>query len=147
MAVTVAAVMRQVRNYFERGYIDNEFVIRGGVLSMADGTPIESPYVAISGSMHSDGVYVLDDGVLRGSERDESFSGRVWLLNPPPDFLALCEQISAFDDKRPPTDIVSESFGSYHYSTSGGGMARTGWKAVFTPMLAPYRKMFTEVMI
>lgn len=147
MAVSVAAVMRRVRNFFESGYIDNAFVIRGGVLSMEDGSLIDAPWVAISGSRYNNGVYPVVNGVVRGAGRDESFSGRVWLLDPPPDFIELCKAISAFDDKRPPTDIVSESFGTYSYSTSGGGTAATGWGAVFHSLLAPYRKMFTEVRI
>ena len=139
MAVSIAAVMRQVRNFFVRGYMDGEFIIGGGVL-----TP-EPPahFVAITGSAFSDGVYSVFDGFP--SSASGKFTGRVWLLHPPDDFLALCQQISAYDDQNPVGAMQSESFGEYSYTRAVGNSGAIPWQTAFAQQLAPYRRMFAEV--
>ena len=101
MAVSVAAVMRQCRNYFETGYIDGTFRITGNALSGADG----AHWVYISGSACHNGVWEVYDGYLTGRSvaglHDEEFEGRIWFLDPPPEFLALCETIKTYVAKKP----------------------------------------------
>lgn len=146
MAVSVAAVMRQVRNFFERKSEtkDGRFTIADSALSPAPA----APWIAISGSRYNDGVYrVIGNGGL-DSVTDETFDGRVWMLYPPKDFLALCEEISAYDDKNPPGAYQSESFGGYSYTRSagsGGGVAT--WQQAYKDRLVPYQRMFTGVSI
>ena len=53
MSVPIGAVMRRVRNFFERGYREGTFSIVGNVLSPA----VEAPMIAIQGSRYHDGVY------------------------------------------------------------------------------------------
>lgn len=143
MAVSIAAVMRHVRNFFTRGYIDGEFTVSGGVLTPA---PL-SPYAAITGSAFYDGVYSMTDPLPEG--KPETFTGRVWLLHPPDDFVRLCEQISQYDDKNPVGAMQSESFGEYTYRRPVVGMNGSGglasWQTAFAIHLMPYRRMFTEV--
>lgn len=145
MAVSIAAVMRRVRNYFERGYREGTFSIVGNVLSPA----VDAPMIAVTGSKYHDGVYASVNGIMQGVESvkpDETFDGIVWKLYPPDDFLQLCEQISKYDDKNPVGAFASESFGDYSYTrgTDGkGGVA--GWNNAFAASLASYRQMFTEV--
>lgn len=138
MAVSIAAVMRHVRNYFERGFIDGEFTVSGGVLTPAP----RAPYVAISGSVWHDGVFRVDQ--LR-EHPEETFTGRVWALHPPDDFVQLCEEIAAYDEKNPAGAMQSESFGEYSYTRMGGADGAPGWIRVFSNKLHPYRRMFTEV--
>lgn len=138
MAVSIAAVMRHVRNYFERGFVEGEFTVSGGVLSP---TPA-ARYFAIEGSIYHDGVY--REGELKESPA-ETFSGKVWTLCPPDDFIALCAEISAFDDNNPAGAMQSESFGEYSYTRMGGADGAPGWICVFSNQLHPYRRMFTEV--
>lgn len=138
MAVSIAAVMRHVRNYFERGCVEGEFTVSGGVLSPAPA----ARYFAIEGSMYHDGVY--REGELKESPA-ETFSGKVWTLCPPDDFIALCAEISAFDDNNPAGAMQSESFGEYSYTRMGGADGAPGWMRVFANQLHPYRRMFTEV--
>ena len=154
MAVSIAAVMRRVRNYFERECIEGAFAICGGVLEPMP----DAPYIAISGSARHDGVFPASalSGELTGDElsglinhdivlaKDETFDGKVWGLHPPDDFLALCEEISAYDGKNPIGAPQSESFGAYSYSR---GAAEGGWEAAFAGRLLPYRRMFTEVNV
>ena len=124
MAVSVAAVMRQVRNYFERERYAGPMGIVGGTLA---------PYVAVEGA-----------GVFAAGEAPES-AGTCWALYPPADFLALCQEISEYDDRHPAGAPRSESFGAYRYDRGEG--APGGWEAAFAARLAPYRRMFTEVKI
>lgn len=144
MAVSVAAVMRQINNFFEVGHIDGLIVISGNAVTPAP----ESPWCCIRGSWLHDGVWQVCGGQLQdipGNLPDEEYNGRLWLLKPPPDFLALCAEISAYDDKNPAGAYLQESFGGYSYmrrQTSGS----TAWQDVFAGRLAQYRHMWTEVM-
>lgn len=145
MAVSMAAVMRQIRNYFERGY-------RAGTFSITDGVLTPTPscrYVYIQGSASHDGVWSLADGALQDVPDgipNEAFTGRVYALHPPNDFIALCREISDYDSKNPIGALQSESFSDYSYTRAGGGSAGTqGWQADFASRLAPYRRMYTEV--
>ena len=137
MAVSIAAVMRHVHNFFERGCVEGEFTVSGGVLTPEP----KAPFFAVEGSMYHDGVY--RPGEVKEAPQ-EKFIGKVWLLCPPDDFLKLCEEISAFDDANPASAMQSESFGEYSY-TRGGDGSKQAWSAVFALKLNSYRRMFTEV--
>lgn len=145
MAVSVAAVMRHIRNYFDRGYRYGDFTIIGGALTPAP----DSAYVYIAGSVLHDGVWALSGDMLQGVPdglRDESFSGRVYELHPPDDFLRLCEEISEYDDKNPVGALQSESFGDYSYTRAYASQkAPNGWQGAYYDRLAPYRRMYTGV--
>lgn len=146
MAVSIAAVMRHCRNYFETGYIDGTFRITGNVLPDVLG----ARFVCISGSNMHDGVWEVADGFLTGRSveglKDEEFDGRVWLLAPPVDFLELVKTISEYEEKNPVTALASESFGGYSRSWNGQGKPSEQVSlCVFATSLAPYKRMFTEV--
>ncbi len=143
MAVSVADVMRQISNYFEVGCISGRIAISGGAVAPVP----QSPWVCVKGSWMHDGVYQVVDGKLDklpGLLPDEEFEGRVWLLKPPADFLALCDEISAYDDKNPVGAYLKESFGGYSYmrrQVTGSA----AWEDVFAGRLAAFRRPFTEV--
>lgn len=145
MAVTVAAVMRQVRNHFEREPVEGVFTITGNGLSPAP----DAPWVAIRGSKYHDGVYELAGGYLQGAEGDldEEFDGLVYPLHPPRDFLRLCEDIAKYDEQTPVGALQSESFGAYSYTRASGAAGGVmGWQEAFSAQLAPYRRMFSGVL-
>ena len=146
MSVSVAAVMRQCRNYFETGYIDGTFRITGNALSGAEG----DHWVYISGSAFHNGVWEVCDGYLTGRSvdglHDEEFEGRVWFLDPPEEFLELCKTIKTYEGKNPVGAFVQERFGEYSYTRANSDTAADmGWQNVFSAELAAYRRMFTEV--
>ena len=143
MAVTIGVVMRHCRNYFEAGYLDDDFTISSGALvhpALADGR-----YIAITGSAFNDGVHKIGTDMLM----DESFNGRVWVLSPPAAFVDLCAQITEYDTKNPAGALQSESFGNYSYTRAGdsstGGTAT--WQTAFARQLQDYRKPISEVMV
>lgn len=140
MAVSIAAVMRHVRNFFERGCIEGEFTVSGGVLNPMP----KAPYVAIEGSMYYDGVYRSDE-LPNDKGETEIFMGRVWALHPPEDFVSLCEEIAKFDEKNPTGSMQSETFGEYSYNRATVNGNVQGWQMAFAQQLIPYRRMFTEV--
>jgi hypothetical protein len=146
MSVSVAAVMRQCRNYFQVGYIDGTFRITGNALSGAEG----AHWVYISGSAFHSGVWEVCDGYLTGRSvdglHDEEFEGRVWFLDPPEEFLELCKTIKTYEEKNPVGAFVQERFGEYSYTRANSDTAADmGWQNVFSVELAAYRRMFTEV--
>lgn len=146
MTQIVADVMRHLNNYFESGYLKQTFRITGGVIS--PGECFRPGYVAVSGSFYHNGVWILkEDGTLEGDQgKDESFCGKIWFLNPPQGFLALCEEIGKFAEKTPAGAFESESFEGYSYTrTKGKNGLVIGWEDAFQKKLMPYRKMFTEV--
>ena len=142
MAVTIGSVMRHCRNYFERGYFDGEITIKNGAvtsLALADGR-----YIAISGSAYNDGVYKIGTDTMT----DEVFTGRVWLLSPPADFVALAEEIRAWDEKNAPSVYTAENFGEYSYSRAGDGSGGVAtWQSVFSARMRNYQKLSSGVMV
>ena len=94
MAVTVADVMREVRNCFPSAVRSGEWTIAGGVLSPDDLLLLEGDWVQIRGSRRSDGVHRVGAGSVIEGAVDERFRGEVTLLKPPDGFLALCAEIA-----------------------------------------------------
>lgn len=145
MAISMENVMRRVRNYFQRGYTEGTFDITGNVLSPAPA----APWVAIRGSLYHDGVYRCTDGVLQDmpeGRMDERFTGVVWHLHPPDDFVSLVEDINAYDAKNPAGAYQSESFGDYSYTRpSGANGGVMSWETAYADALRPYKRMFSEV--
>lgn len=143
MASTIAAVMRHLRNYFERGSIEGEITIRGGVVSPA----VDAPFVCFEGSTFHDGVWQIAGNSLVGEHNpEETFTGKMWLLYPPDAFVALCEQIREYDGKNAPGALVAETLGEYSYTrATGKNGAPMTWEYAFATRLAPYRRMYTEV--
>ena len=146
MAVSIAAVMRHCRNFFEVGYLDGTFRITGNALPDAK----DAHYVYISGSMYHDGVWEICNGYLTGKSieglEDEEFDGRVWLLAPPIDFIETVKAMQEYEEKNPVSALASETFGGYSRTwATGGKPSDRSAMAVFRDSIAPYIRMFTEV--
>lgn len=137
---TVAAAMRLCRNYFNTQPVAGTFTLSGGVITPT----IDAEWLYISGSKKNDGVchYTLEGTALK----DETFTGRIYELRPPRDFLDLCAEIAAYSEGNSPGGVISENFGQYSYNKGSG---RTGgpvaWQEAYSASLLPYRKMFLEV--
>ena len=142
MTHTIAAVMQEVHNFFERGSISGSISISGGVV-LPD---VKAPYVYIKGSSYHDGLWEVAASSLVGdSSPDETFTGCVWLLYPPRDFLALCQQVAEFEAKTPVGALQSESLEGYSYTRANGQNGLLTWQEAHASRLRPYRRMFTEV--
>ena len=103
----------------------------------------DGQYYRIVGSALNDGVYKhgTDDTDLV----DEEFFGAVWAMRVPRDFVALCEEIQAWDAQNGEAlsgPYSSESFGGYSYSKATGsdGGAYT-WRDQFRTRLNAYRRL------
>lgn len=97
------------------------------------------PYEAGLYKVHAEGL------------RDEEFLGSVWLMFPPPDFIAICEAIEKWQSKYGGIDspemspFQSESWnGTYSYTKKSGSSesgSESGWAEAFKSQLKPYRKV------
>ena len=138
-------ICAEVKNYFVQRDVD----IHAGNYTIANGEISPVPFVRVGqyyrivGSALNDGVYQrgVDDLHLA----DEEFFGSVWSMRIPKDFLALCEEIQAWQNENAEAlsgPYQSESFGGYSYSrgTSASGGAWT-WKDQFRNKLNAYRKL------
>ena len=135
-----------LRNWFDRQRIFGDFVITGGQIRNADGTALPlltNQYFRVIGSVFSDGGHKNPTTLT-----DEEFTGAVWAMAVPPDFLALCEEIAAWvtaNAAAVTSPYQSESFANYSYSlrSAGGGSddGGIGWASVFADRLAPWRKI------
>ncbi len=145
MSLTVYDIMRHVRNAFPAWYHLGRFTIADGRLDR-DELMLEGGWISIFGSERCDGVYRVEEGRLRPAPPcDERFEGWIYRLHPPADFLALCDEIIAWEEKNTARGLKSERFGSYSYeaATDENG-APLGWQQVFRARLTPFRRMFAE---
>ncbi|MBR6954610.1 MAG: hypothetical protein IKH77_06205 [Clostridia bacterium] len=141
-----AEVMREVRNCFVTGKCEGVWRLEDGRLSPGE-LLMPGEWIALSGSCLNDGIWQLDgEGRLVGETRDERFTGEVWFLHPPAEFLALCEEIAAWVAAHPPEDTAEEAFGDYRWKalTDACGLP-VDWREVFRGRLLPWRRMFGEV--
>lgn len=145
MAVQVENVMRHVNNFFDRARYTGHFFISGGKITLPMELP-EKTWIAISGSMWHDGVHELQSPYDLPAP-DEEFDGTVYILHPPASFLDLCKSIAEYDEKTPVGAFMSESFGSYSYTRTGGQNGVKTWQEAYALQLRPYRRMFTEVEV
>lgn len=145
-------ICASIKNYFT--YRDDihigDWSITSGAISPA--LVIPTDYIRIVGSRLNDGVHKRNK--QGGFDlTDEDFHGGIWIMSPPADFIALAEEIAAWQDKNGAIDSAamspfnSESFGGYSYSKSGGnasGGSSSGganWQSAFASRLNIYRRI------
>ena len=149
MSVTVRDVMRAVNNSFPAHRLAGRWTVRDGCLNPC-ALLLEGDWIDIRCGSRADGIRhvgpggLLDDGGLP----DEELEGEVWLLNPPPDFLALCAEIADWADRNSLDTVESERFGAFSrkHALDRDGLP-PDWPAVFSLRLVPYRRMFGEVTL
>ncbi len=145
MTVTMSELMRVVRNAFVDGAADGTWRAKDGVLS-GDGAPLPPGWVMVEGGPLPGIHHIEADGAIEGLP-DGEWSGRIWLLSPPEDFVRLLEEINAWLDKHDDAGVIrrSERFGAYSQDTSYASALT--WQTAFADRLMPYRKMFSTVSI
>ena len=135
----LAELCAEVRNYFETDKRFGNFTISGGTFAPSDFIQ-DGQYFRIIGSTFNDGVYRYPATGLT----DETFTGAVWAMSLPPDFIALSAEIEEYNnsDAGKASPYTSESFGGYSYTkaTDSNG-APIGWQKAFASRINQWRKL------
>ncbi|MBE6725664.1 MAG: hypothetical protein E7576_10835 [Ruminococcaceae bacterium] len=147
--MTVGELCAVCRNWFVKESVRGRFSVCGGVLGEVPGAE-PGQYIRVIGSTGSDGVYRYPAVGLR----DEVFEGAVWLMAPPPGFVALAREIDAWEKaargslekavENAGSGFRSESFGGYEYVRGDAGDAPFDWRDErlgFSARLRAYRKV------
>lgn len=143
---TLTELCQDLRNYFDRaryiGHItldaDGGVFCNGVAIGLAEGQ-----YFRVIGSVFADGVHVYPDTETTA----ESFTGAVWAMAVPPDFLALVQEIEDWNTNARPKMLgpySSENLSSSGYSyqrQSAEDMAKADYKTVFGARLNKWRKL------
>jgi len=149
--MTMYELCAECRNWFTRGVIRGTFRISDGAIEPPSGIQT-GQYFRVVGSVFNDGIWQYPASGMT----DEEFSGAVWLLAIPPDFVALLDDINAWEAANrdaiasAAAEIIagpytSESFAGYTYTkkTSLGDVPTT-WKDPrlgFSARLNEWRKI------
>lgn len=145
-------ICAEIKNYFvhEDDIHIGDWEISNGQISPTIVFPTD--YIRIVGSRLNDGVYKVSE-LTEHPLKDESFHGGIWIMSPTDDFLALVEEIKAWQTKNGGVDSAamspfqSESFGGYSYSKSSGGSSDGSgssvptWQGAFASRLKCYRRI------
>lgn len=139
----LAILCKELNNWFDVKKHFGTFVIENGELKTDVGLK-ENQYFRIVGSVFNDGVYKYPTRIFQ----DEIFDGAIWAMAIPPEVIALCDNISEWEEankKEILSPYSSESFGGYSYSksdfTSGKSGVKSPVNAIFGAELNRWRKV------
>lgn len=150
--MTMLELCMECRNFHKPDIYPGTFTITGGVLEPLPDIP-DGAYIRIVGSTFNDGVYQYPAANLT----DEEFRGAVWLMHVPPDFIALLDDINAWEAANgevvadATAEILagpysSESFAGYTYTKKTSiGDVPTVWsdpRLGFSQRLNRWRKVY-----
>lgn len=132
-------VLAYLRNYFPDRKWFGTYVIENGTVELPEIK--DGQYFRIIGSVFNDGVYKYPAGGLTG----EVFTGAVWALAIPKDFLDLVAEIEEWqkeNGEKAAAPFQSESFGGYTYTLkSGADGFGASWQNAFASRLNIWRKI------
>jgi len=139
----------ELNNYFDKSQPkkSGEFHISSGHLSEDVGLQV-GQYYRIIGSVFNDGVHQYKTEA-DADLKDETFSGSVWLMAVPKEFVDLAKEIADWQKKygeasMNPLSSESLTATSYSYSlNAGSGASGSGssWEAVFASRLTKWRRI------
>ena len=162
-AEMMTSLCREVRNYFVRSdsdKISGVFSVREGGIALSsdaagasqdDFRIADGQFFRIVGSLYNDGVWQNSEAMMQNL-REEEFTGQVWLMAPPKDFLDLAEEIAVWIERFGDAALspyASESFGGYSYTLRGTSRRNesardnedASWQTAFRRRLAAYRRI------
>jgi len=146
----ILQIMREVNNFFAVNIVNDTFKIVDKKLNLYEFGFLSGQYVAVTGSILNNNVYLVNNDFTIDLAEDEDFSGSVIGLAPPADFLELVADITKTSDKEISRDvgITSERFENYAWTaaTDKNGNVVT-WQNIFNNQLNKYRKMYNGVKI
>lgn len=139
------------------GYLNNYFDVerRTGLIKIQDEVIYcdnkevsmeEGQYFALLRKNFVLGVYIYGTDELD----DKEFSGAIWMLDIPQDFLSIASEIEAWQTKYGGSDNAamspfnSESFGGYNYSKGSSASSTSNavtWQDMYRSRLAKYKKV------
>ena len=145
MKAMLERVLRETRNWFSAAFYTGAYRIEGGAIRTETGEApalLDGQYFRILGSVLNDGVYQYPPDDLK----DEAFTGEIWSLAIPKEFLELTADIEAWQEQHGAAaagPYTSESFGGYTYSkavdaVTGGAVT---WEGAFRARLNAWRKL------
>ena|GEM_PF-2956940 len=150
----ILQIMRFTHNFFIASQESGAFSLDNGRIILKNNYIIGQKII-LSGSVLSDGIYEIaaKDGdiyTIDDGGKTEEWSGIIYGLRMPRDFIRLCEDISAFNaGQGKVTPYTSEMVVGLHQwsrSTKANG-APVGWEEVFSERLKPFKKMFADISI
>lgn len=131
----VADVMAYIGNHFPIMRSHGVWRCASGALEGAFPLP-PGAWIALRGTP-ADGIYQADENARFPSLPDGEWDATVWQLDPPADFLRVCEEIAAYVADHPRSAGVR--YGEFTRSQT------PGWEKEFAARLAPWRRMFTDL--
>jgi hypothetical protein len=154
-------VVRHLRNAFEVSVERGDFVISDGRIALYESYS-DNEWIAITGSKFNNGIYqlkVVDNQYLLGNgtddekaASDEYFTGSVWRLLLPRDFITVCGDLLKWFESPAgqPTTVVSESVVGFYTKTNATNRdgAPVGWDKVFATRLSgSWREMYASELV
>jgi hypothetical protein len=141
--MTMLELCMECRNFHNPEIIPGTFTVTDGVLQPLPAVP-DGAWIRIVGSTFNDGCWQYPHGDFA----DEVFTGAVWILHIPPDFVALQRDIDAWERDSAAAlasasaevlsgPYSSESFAGYTYQRKTGvGDVPTTWRDPRLPFAA-----------
>jgi len=153
----ISAVCAHIHNYFEVDDATGERLIYPGTYTIENGSitlPFldDGQYFRVFGSKKNNGIHQYHVTLEEGQEsdlHDETFTGVIWEMRPPQEYLELVSEISDWMDKYGDTmknPYQSEDvIGVYRYTKMTSGKV-TGdyiatWQNVYKDQLNEWRKL------
>lgn len=133
ITVKVSDVMHHVHNHFVRDVISGDWAHESGRLMPTEAL-VPGLWVALvdSSSDAPCGVFQLNENCGIPGLGDMQWTGRLYRLNPPPDFIRLCGDISCWTAALSLLSAAEET---------------PDWAAAFSPALARYKRSAAEVQL
>ena len=133
-------IMKRINNFFIVDSFKGTWTIEEGRIAL----PFvqKNQYFRIYGSVFNDGVYKYTDELALS---DETFNGIISTMAVPKDFLALVDEIQAYQSKyseQQLTPFTSENFADYSYTKATNSKGETvTWYYAFRSRLNCYRRL------
>lgn len=140
----LSRICARLKNHFLRDKYNGTFTLVSGTAPLT--ALLDGQFFTIVGSALNDGVFQNTAESL-SKLKPETFTGHIWTMSVPVDFLELVEDIDKLNAKVEELGLqdkgyASESFGGYSYSLNGSAPAyMQEWAKRINSGLSVYQKM------